>query len=42
MQTQAVKAIGQTLAAMQKVQKQPQPQLQVQMPRCQEIGVPSS
>jgi hypothetical protein len=34
MQTQAVQAIGQTLAAMQQVQQQqllPQPQLQVQM-----------
>jgi hypothetical protein len=36
MQTQAVKAIGQTLAAMQQVQQQhqPQPQMQIsQMPR---------
>jgi hypothetical protein len=36
MQTQAVQAIGQTLAAMQQVQQQqppPQPQLQVQMPQ---------
>jgi hypothetical protein len=31
MQTQAVQAIGQTLAAMQQVQQQPQPQPQVQM-----------
>jgi hypothetical protein len=36
MQTQAVQAIGQTLAAMQQVQQQPpppQPQVQVQMPQ---------
>jgi hypothetical protein len=33
MQTQAVQAIGQTLAAMQQAQQQPQPQLQVQMPQ---------
>jgi hypothetical protein len=33
MQTQAVQAIGQTLAAMQRAQQQPQPQLQVQMPQ---------
>jgi hypothetical protein len=36
MQTQAVHAIGQTLAAMQQVQQQPpppQPQVQVQMPQ---------
>jgi hypothetical protein len=36
MQTQAVQAIGQTLAAMQQVQQRPpppQPQLQVQMPQ---------
>jgi hypothetical protein len=36
MQTQVVKAIGQTLAAMQQVQQQeppPQPQMQVQMPQ---------
>jgi hypothetical protein len=36
MQTQAVQAIGQTLAAMQQVQQQqppPQPQMQVQMPQ---------
>jgi hypothetical protein len=36
MQTQVVQAIGQTLAAMQKVQQQPpppQPQVQVQMPQ---------
>jgi hypothetical protein len=35
MQTQAVQAIGQTLAAIQQVQQQqppPQPQMQVQMP----------
>jgi hypothetical protein len=32
MQTRTVQAIGQTLAAMQQVQQQPQPQLQVQMP----------
>jgi hypothetical protein len=32
MQTQAVQAIGQTLAAMQQAQQHPQPQLQVQMP----------
>jgi hypothetical protein len=35
MQTQAVQAIGQTLASMQQVQQQqppPQPQMQVQMP----------
>jgi hypothetical protein len=32
MQTQAVQAIGQTLAAMQQAQQQPQPQLQVHMP----------
>jgi hypothetical protein len=31
MHTQAVQAIGQTLAAMQQVQQQPHPQLQVQM-----------
>jgi hypothetical protein len=33
MQTQAVKAIGQTLAAMQQVQQQPQPRPHVQMPQ---------
>jgi hypothetical protein len=36
MQTQAVQAIGQTLAAMQQVQQQPpppQPLVQVQMPQ---------
>jgi hypothetical protein len=34
MQTQAIQAIGQTLAAMQQVQQQqPQPQPQVQMPQ---------
>jgi hypothetical protein len=36
MQTQAVQAIGQTLAAMQQVQQQPpppQPPVQVQMPQ---------
>jgi hypothetical protein len=36
MQTQAVQAIGQTLAAMQQVQQQPpppQPPMQVQMPQ---------
>jgi hypothetical protein len=33
MQTQAVQAIGQTLAAMQQAQQQPQPQLQVPMPQ---------
>jgi hypothetical protein len=37
MQTQAVQAIGQTLAALQQVQQQqpppPQPQVQVQMPQ---------
>jgi hypothetical protein len=36
MQTQAVQAIGQTLATIQQVQQQqppPQPQMQVQMPR---------
>ena len=33
MQTQAVQAIGQTLAARQQAQQQPQPQLQVQMPQ---------
>jgi hypothetical protein len=36
MQTQAVQAIGQTLAAVQQVQQQPpppQPQVQVQMPQ---------
>jgi hypothetical protein len=36
MQTQAVQAIGQTLAAIQQVQQQPpppQPQVQVQMPQ---------
>jgi hypothetical protein len=32
-QTQAVKAIGQTLAAKQQAQQQPQPQSQVQMTR---------
>jgi hypothetical protein len=31
-QTQAVQAIGQTLAAMQQQQPPPQPQMQVQMP----------
>jgi hypothetical protein len=31
MQTQAVQAIGQTLAAMQQVQQQPQPHPQMQM-----------
>jgi hypothetical protein len=33
MQTQAVQAIGQTLAAMQQTQQQPQPQPQMQMPQ---------
>jgi hypothetical protein len=33
MQTQAMQAIGQTLAAMQHAQQQPQPQLQMQMPQ---------
>jgi hypothetical protein len=32
-QTQAMLAIGQTLAAMQQVQQQPQPLPQVQMPQ---------
>jgi hypothetical protein len=32
MQTQAVQAIRQTLAAMQQVQQQPQPLPQMQMP----------
>jgi hypothetical protein len=33
MQTQAVQAIGQTLAAMQQQQPPPQPQMQVQIPQ---------
>jgi hypothetical protein len=33
MHTQAVQAIGQTLAAMQRAQQQPQPQPQLQMPQ---------
>jgi hypothetical protein len=33
MQTQAVQAIGQTLAAMQQKPPPPQPQVQVQMPQ---------